>query len=229
MAKKNPHSRPRPKEEVAGIATTKRKAIFAKELAVSNNKYKAAAKAGISTHRANVCMFSKTPDVQLIVAAVRQELRNLSVLTMEEVKKLTAEISMVSVVDLTEEDGTIDLVKIKERGLGRFVKEFEQDVTVDSETGKKTITTKIKGYSRLDALKLLSTIQKDEESRDIQIVQAMAFLFQQHQELLKEKDRVFGLYAKKFNLESEYVEKLFEKSGQLFMLPSGEKKDAEKL
>lgn len=225
IVKAQPKRKPKTKEPkkekitvVEGVKTTKAKRDFAKAYAVTGDKKKSLEKAGLWVDKRNASRLLKESDVVMQINLVRQQIRSVSPLSMEEIKQLGTEAASFSIVDLLEEDGTFDIKKVKARGLGRFIKEFEIEESFDKD-GKKTVTTKVKGYDRLAALRMLSLIQRDEENRDIQIVQALSFIFSQHPELLKERGRVFNLFAKRYNVNENYIETVFDKIGRFYMVP----------
>lgn len=208
------------KVEAGGVVIAKKKLAYAKEKVLNGgDKKMALQKAGYSMKnpRQLAHYLDTLPEVAFISNLVKQQIKSIQPLTLEEVKQLGAELSTVSIVDLIEEDGTIDIIQIKKRGLGRFVKEYEQDITFDKD-GKKTIKTKVKGYDRIQALRMVASVQRDEDNRDIQIIQTIASLFSERPELLKEKHRVFQLFSKKFGVSQEKVEDLFDRFGNNYLV-----------
>lgn len=202
---------------VGGVKTTVRRAKFAKEVVKNGGrKLKAAKDAGFVNPK-DASYLAKMPDVQAIMHVTRQQIRGINPLSIEEIKQLGAELSMVSIADLAEPDGTFNLPNIRKRGLSRFIKEVEIDSTTDMKTGKTKTRTKLKGYSRLEALKLLAGIKEQEENRDLALVQALSALFTEYPHLLKQKDHVFSAFAKTYALGADTVESLFERFGDVYL------------
>lgn len=204
---------------VGGVKTTVRRAKFAKEVVKNGGrKLKAAKDAGFVNPK-DASYLAKMPDVQAIMHVTRQQIRGINPLSIEEIKQLGAELSMVSIADLAEPDGTFNLPNIRKRGLSRFIKEVETTSSTDLKTGKTKTVIKLKGYSRLDALKLLADIQEGEEGRDLQVVQALSNLFADKPQLLKDKSRIFSAFAKTYAIPVDTIESLFERFGEAYLPP----------
>lgn len=202
------------KRNVGGVKATPKQEKFAKEYAVSGDRRKSLKAAQVKTKYPNqmASQMLKVPAVVEICNQTRAQIREVAPLGMAEVKQLAAELSMVSPIDVMEDDGTINVREIKRRRLGRFVKKVKVETTVDRE-GNSVTRTEIEGYSRLDALKLIATIQKDEDSRDDQIRQALESLFSMNPELrLAENcERVFNAFSMNYAVPVDKIRELFQR------------------
>ena len=202
---------------VEGVRTTKSKKAFAEEYALTGDKTQSLKKAGLWQDKRNSSRLLKTDDVTFQINLIRQQTRRIVSSDMDEVKQLLTELSMFSLLDVTEADGTFNVVNIKKRGLTRFIKEIEVEEKYD-ENGKKIVITKAKGHDRIAALKLLTVIKNDEENRDIQMVQALSFVFSNNPGLIREKQRVFNLFAQRYNVDADHIETVFDKVAHIYMV-----------
>jgi len=131
------------------------------EYCVDWNATKAAIRAGYSERSARsiASELLAKPNIQAVVSARKAEYERICELRimgpMEVIANLT-DIARNDIGDFLDENGVLDLKKIKDSGKSAQVKSVKQTFTINPETGTPIVTNEVTMYSRHDALRDLA-------------------------------------------------------------------------
>ncbi len=117
---------------------------------------KAAASRAVGVRRQQSQRFDRKY-VQDLIAERRAALLEQGTIDALDIMNALAEIAMTSIADFVNDAGNVDLVAIRDAGLGHLIK----DIRITERTSKDGVTTRqvnVTGYSRLEALKALTKI-----------------------------------------------------------------------